>query len=121
MAEQKADADDTSSTSYEPNFVMPNHNVIREDNWEEYKAKGFVPVVAGPELAAGIVGIENVYTGDPYDYEAGRPLRHNPAPSGAGRVYLSPEGAKHKQEVVAAQREIMRKLGLYGPDDPATN
>lgn len=115
MANQEPGSDGTPNSDYEPDFVMPNHDVIHEDNWEEYKARGFVPTLVPPSIAAGVVGIENVYTGDAYDYKAGRPLRHSPD---AGQyAYLGPEGAKREKEVEAAQESILRSLGYYGSEE----
>jgi hypothetical protein len=119
MSDEEANSGHRHNSHYEPNFVLPNHDVIHEDNWEEFRAKGFVPTGAPTDIAAEIVGIQNVYTGDAWDNEAVRPLRHK---AGKGEyAYLGPEAAKRKQEVEAAYVKILRQLGVYGPDDPATN
>jgi hypothetical protein len=87
-------------TDYQPDFELPNRDVVREDNWETYSAKGFVYVPEGVNLAQSMFGVPNVLTGDEYDFDAERPLRHKPR-SGIG-VYVSPEGIKyfeaHKDE-----------------------
>lgn len=106
-------------TGNEPDFMLPNRDVIHEDNWEEYRARGFVPTTVPADFAKNIVGTENVYTGDAYDYEAGRPLQHKP---GKGEdAYLSPDVAKRKRDVQEAYDKLLRELGYYGPGDPATN
>jgi hypothetical protein len=85
-----------------PNFELPFHGVIREDNWAEYEARGFRPVyntLGEPvsfSFAQGTYGIEHIYTGHPYDDEAQRPLRHK---GGVG-LYTDPEGL----EVAAENR-----------------
>jgi hypothetical protein len=80
----------TDEPDHTPNFDLSRHDVIHEDNWLEYEAKGFRPVTTPFDYAQSVYGIEHVYTGDEYDYEAERPLRHKP---GTG-VYVDSEGLK---------------------------
>jgi hypothetical protein len=107
-----------TGSDYEPNFELPRHGVIREDNWLEYEARGFRPVIEPLKSAQLTYGIEHVYTGEPYDYREGRPLRHQP---GEG-VYVSPEGqqigaqkSREWQEWLA-QRAERQDPSEGGPD-----
>lgn len=104
---------------YTPDFELPKHDVIHEDNWPQYQARGFVEVSElGLDLAQSLYGAENVYTGDSYDYSATRPLRHKP---GIG-VYVSPDGLK-RREAVRAEWERLRdeRSRQHQGDDPETN
>lgn len=62
--------------------AQPEEHIIREDNWFDYQARGFFRLRSGTreELEAWL-GVENVYPGDAWDEEAGRPLRHKPGTS----------------------------------------
>jgi hypothetical protein len=80
-----------STSDYSPDFVLSHQNVIHEGNWQEYVAKGFVPVPEPYELAKNFYGIPNVYTGDRYDYREGRPLRHKLG----GGVYTNQAGLEY--------------------------
>lgn len=77
---------------HEPDFVLPHIEAIREDNWAEFEARGFGVAIgwrlADVAAAQRWFGIEHVYTGDAYDWEQGRPLRHKPGMS----IYVDPEG-----------------------------
>jgi hypothetical protein len=54
-------------------------DLIREENWDEYKTRGFGPIrVDSLEEAQALFGTEGVYTGDAWDEEAQQPLRDNP-------------------------------------------
>lgn len=83
-------------TDYNPNFVLPKRDVITEENWPEFAARGFEAThpsydpehPAALDGARALFGIEHVYTGDAYDEEQGRPRRDLP---GKG-IYVSPEG-----------------------------
>lgn len=94
-----------ATTNYEPNFSMPERDSddeaerrrVREDNWPEYCAKGFVPVPETLGDAMFCYGVENVYTGDPFDFDANRPLRHKPAAEAEITVYVSPAGLAHRE------------------------
>ncbi len=111
--------------THEPNFELPRHGVIREDNWAEYQARGFEAVDHAAEptstielrFSQTIYGVEHVYTGDAWDEAEGRPLRLKP---GVG-IYADPEGLAIGEERSRERDEWMRQHG-YGPeDDPATN
>jgi hypothetical protein len=90
----------------EPNFTLPRHGVIREDNWAEYEAQGFRPVPEDEKSAGNYYGVANVYTGDAYDWDAERPLRHKP---GVG-VYTNAAGLEHSQASVAKWDELHMQL-----------
>lgn len=105
---------------HEPNFTLPRHGVIRENNWSEYEAQGFRPVPEDEKSAEIYYGVANVYTGDAYDWEAERPLRHKP---GVG-VYTNPAGLEHSQASAAdwaewhiqqRAREVRRRQSEGGP------
>jgi hypothetical protein len=94
MTEKTADLGDAT----DPNFEF-HHDVIREDNWTEYEARGFTPdagrrvinqrdILREVQVSRGVFGLHNVYTGDAWDDEAGRPLRHKPGKS----VYIDVQG-----------------------------
>lgn len=89
------------SAEHEPNFVLAHRDAVREDNWEGYEARGFrLYVTSDPATisertfrkfvasAEATFGAANVYTGDCFDHEAGRPLRHKPGRS----IYIDPAG-----------------------------
>jgi hypothetical protein len=94
-----------------PNFELPRHGAIREDNWPEYEARGFQPIMNsdGSLVSIGVIqdsyGTAHVYTGDAYDGETGRPLRHKP---GTG-LYTDPEGVKFSAEHERAWEEWHRQ------------
>jgi hypothetical protein len=92
---------------YEPDFVLPRHDVVHEDNWSEYEARGFVPVAAALDDAQECFSTEHIYTGHAFDYEAGRPLRHKP---GVG-VYASPEGIEYFKELYIEHKEWFEAQG----------
>jgi hypothetical protein len=94
-------------TDYTPDFELPRHGAIREDNWAEFQAKGFLPVIGGLEFAQAIYGVEHVYTGDPYDYMEERPLHHQP---GIG-YYADPEGLAHAEKRAREREQRMREHG----------
>ena len=103
--------------SYEPDFGLPYHDVIHEDNWPEYAARGFRVVDRNLEsigevgLARARYGMEHVYTGDAWDEAEGRPLRHKP---GIG-VYVDPDGLA----IRAAKDEAERQRHHKPEADPA--
>jgi hypothetical protein len=96
----------STGTDYTPDFELPRHGVIHEGNWMEYQAQGFLPVPEDLEATQNLCGAENVYTGDEYDYDAGRPLRHKP---GVG-VYVSPDGLKRREAWFKNHREWLASL-----------
>jgi hypothetical protein len=72
------------------------HHVIREDNWPEYEARGFFHLARGTyEEAQASLGAANVYIGDAWDDEAGRPLRHKPGTS----FYSNDDGVDYAFEL----------------------
>jgi hypothetical protein len=94
---------DGEKAPHQPNFVIKNFGTIREDNWGEYKARGFRFIGDGDEdpTRAGKLGHarmyygdEHVYTGDAWDETEARPLRHKPGIS----LYADPEGLAIKAE-----------------------
>lgn len=87
-------------TDYDPDFTLPRRDAIREDNWQEYAARGFIPVPEPLGLAEVFYGVANVYTGDEYDYVEGRPLSHKP---GVG-AYISQAGMDHFQARLRDER-----------------
>lgn len=97
MANPKEGAD---APDYAPDFELSHHGVIREDNWPQYKAKGFMPLSGDASSPRSLwyaqvhYGVQHVYTGDAYDDEAERPLRHKP---GLG-LYVDPEGLAYGAE-----------------------
>jgi hypothetical protein len=99
-------------SDYVPNFEL-HRDVIREDNWADYEAKGFTeffPYRCENDLsfARTVCGIEHVYTGDAYDYDAGRPLRHKPGRS----IYTDPEGRTNSSRTMRKwdERDFERRL-----------
>jgi hypothetical protein len=88
---------DTSQpgSDQDPNFTLPNIGAIREDNWQEFEAKGFVPIPEGSLRFAQLhYGAKNAVTGDKYDWEEGRPLHHKPGTT----IYIHPDGLKYAEE-----------------------
>jgi hypothetical protein len=94
-------------TDYTPDFELPRHGAIREDNWAQFQARGFRPVIGGLGFAQVIYGVEHVYTGDPYDYMEERPLHHRP---GIG-VYADPDGLTRGEEWMRKHHEWLRERG----------
>jgi hypothetical protein len=91
----------TGASAYTSDFELPRHDVIHEDNWPEYQARGFRPVrdvrKDEPETIdyiQSVYGVEHVYTGDAYSYDEDRPLRNKPGMT----IYVSPEGRKQGAE-----------------------
>jgi hypothetical protein len=110
------DKEPAPSKASDPNFVLPRFNAIHEGNWAEYEAQGFVPFEpidrpdppVSDELAStqDFYGKANVYTGDAWDVQAGRPLRHKPGAT----VYVRIEaGEERTAEVAAEMRRIYRE------------
>ncbi len=100
---ERRDGRDQPEAESEPNFELPNRGAISEDNWEEYKALGFdvlhsavsEEALAGKlQTSEGTYGATNVFTGDAFDEDADRPLRHKP---GVG-VYISPAGEEFSRQ-----------------------
>jgi hypothetical protein len=96
----------SKDTGYEPDFVLSHRDVIHEGNWPDYEAQGFfrgfsldhIDSLAHDDILIGILnlakdlyGTENVYTGDAWSNEDGRPLHHKP---GVG-IYVHPNGRTH--------------------------
>lgn len=102
-----------AGSDYEPDFVMPRHNAIHEDNCPEYEARGFVPVPEDLDGAQQFYGTANIYTGHAFDYEAGRPSRHEP---GVG-VYTTPAGLDYVAEKRRWWKAFHREV--FGDDEPA--
>jgi hypothetical protein len=129
----KHNGSQAAGADHQPNFELPRYGVVREDNWEEFRAKGYSVVFSdldGDETrisASSILaaeesnyGVENVLTGDAYDYEADRPLRHKP---GIG-IYVSPEGREHAAKRAKrwrAERRQRAERQHQAPPDPATS
>jgi hypothetical protein len=101
-----------SASDAEPNFTRPRPDVISEDNWQEYEAKGYGFLENQDSLTdpaqrseldriKRIFGSENVVTGHAFDLAERRPLRHKP---GIG-IYIAPEAdlklAKDAEELDA--------------------
>lgn len=98
MAQSNSGED--ANVGYSPDFELSHRDVIHEDNWREWEAKGFfVTMVAESDaalaeelaLAQDVYGVEHVYTGDCWSYEVGQPLRHKP---GTG-IYVHPDGLEN--------------------------
>jgi hypothetical protein len=113
-----------ASSDYQPDFELPHYGAVREDNWEEYKAKGFSVLWSGLKEETGLLpnllrsaeiehGVENVFTGDAYDYDAERPLHHKPGIA----IYVSPEGRKRAEQWWAEHRRKMAEHGYHTPPD----
>jgi hypothetical protein len=121
-------------SEYEPNFVLQREveeaerreldakeaewerthlNVITEDNYTEYWARGFriindLPLTGDEKeddtnlgVARLDYGDDNVYTGDAYYADEGQPLSHKPGKT----IYIRPEGLEHYERVLA-EREL---------------
>ncbi|HET7060199.1 MAG TPA: hypothetical protein VFH99_02690 [Candidatus Saccharimonadales bacterium] len=82
----------------DPNFVRVRRDIITEDNWPEYAAKGFVFLENQEDRAdathlsridsvENFFGSKNVYTGHAFDLDEERPLAHKP---GLG-IYAGPD------------------------------
>ncbi len=110
-----------SQSDSTPNFEMPHHDAIHEDNWPEYEARGFEPIpdvsMSSLQGMRNIYGAHNVYTGDAYDGDAGRPLRHKPG----GGLYTSPEGLKHAAEMRRKHAESERRHRDQSGSGPAAS
>lgn len=97
-------------SNHAPDFELPRHGAIREHNWSEYQASGFQPVFNSDgstlslNFAQALYGVEHIYTGDPYDDDAQRPLQYKP---GTG-IYTDPEGLKLIAEKEQAWEERRR-------------
>jgi hypothetical protein len=81
----------TELTDYTPNFILPRHGVITQDNWPIFAAMGFIPLPewSSLNLVQALCGVEHVYTGDAYDREAGRPSHDKPGIC----IYADAEGS----------------------------
>lgn len=103
-----------SQSEYEPNFVFSHKDAIREDNWGEFAAQDIRPVfTAGRDYDARLLkgmiasaqnrygGPGNVYTGDVFDIEAQRPLRHKPG----RQIYVTPAGFEYAQQQDAERQK----------------
>jgi hypothetical protein len=120
MADNEKGAGDHSD--YTPDFELPYRDVVHEDNWSEFEAKGLEPIGDDIESRADamrkIFGTHHVYTGDAWDEDAGRPLGNKPG----GSVYVSAEGRKHAVETSRRQKiEYERRLQAQSTDDPAAS
>jgi hypothetical protein len=104
MADHEAATNE--DTGYEPDFVLSHRDVIHEENWPEYETQGFfmgfnvdhIDEASQDDVLVGLFnaakatwGVENVYTGDAWSDEDGRPLHHKP---GVG-IYVHPDGRAH--------------------------
>lgn len=120
MAHQEAETN--SNDEHASDFELPRYNAIHEDNWAEFEARGFQPVSSEDSIGIQqmMYGVANIYTGDMWDQDAKRPLRHKP---GVGH-YVSPEGIKYAEKKDAERERWMSEHG-YGDaqssDDPAVN
>ena len=110
MAESNAaPADEPEHT---PDFELPRHGAITEDNWPEYQARGFVWLWNGDDstlsvrFAQSCYSAAHVYIGDAYDDDEQRPLRHQP---GVG-FYSDPDGLKFRAEQQRKQDEFWRDI-----------
>jgi hypothetical protein len=105
-----------------PNFTLPHFDAITESNWEEYNDQGFGVLWADieePKLFESLwetakrqYGVANVFSGDAFDFDSERPLRHKPGTA----IYVSPAGFQYKEEY------DRRNPGLYQSpvgDEPA--
>src|ERR1700729_3104093 len=108
-AKMATDEVDTGQGSeYTPNFELSHRDVIHEDNWSEYEAMGFRPVPEPFGSGQAMYGVENIYSGDAYDYDARRPLRHKPGTS----MYTSPEGLERAKRQAIEHRKWMDQHGF---------
>jgi len=110
-----------AEAEYEPDFVLSRYDAINEGNWPEYQRQGFVvvePYVANEELDRRLkwhqtsLGVANVYTGEPFDPEAGRPA---PNPEGRG-IYAHPNGDAYSRRL--APKMIDGPPALMPPTTP---
>jgi hypothetical protein len=93
-------------------------NVIHEDNWFEYEVLGFFPILRGTrEEVEEYFGPHNVYTGDTWDREAGRPLRHKPG----GSMYSNNDGRDYAFEQWRLAREAERHRQESSSGGPASS
>ncbi len=102
----------TDSSGYTPDFELPRHDAIHENNWPEYEARGFRPVedvdvddVRVLKHAQATYGVEHVYTGDAFGYAEHRPLHDKPGKS----IYVTPEGRKLAAERAREWQARLRK------------
>jgi len=83
-----------NQSKYTPDFDILRRDVVHEENWPEYEAQGFISLGDLHErrldMMRNVFGTEHVYTGDAWDEEELRPLRHKPGRS----IYVSLEGRK---------------------------
>ena len=118
MANTKPNAGDHHD--YIPNFDVLRRDVIHEENWPEYEAQGFDPVGDLHErrldMMRNVFGAEHVYTGDTWDEEAGRPLRHKPG----GSIYISGEGQRLAAEQSRREKMEAEHRHRGQPDDDPT-
>jgi hypothetical protein len=71
-------------------FILPRRDVVHPENWVEWQEKGFVwrrnaslepdeTALTTAGKAKGLlerdIGLDNVVTGDPFDRDAGHPVR----------------------------------------------
>ena len=112
---------DKQAAPYEPDFELSHKDVVREDNWAKFEANGFRVLSIATDiddtlghvmLAQDEFGIGNIYTGDAYDDQEGRPLRHKPGVS----IYVSPDGIRHRDSRRANQTKDHRSA-----DGPAAS
>lgn len=104
-----------AASDAEQDFVLSRRDVIHEGNWAVYEAQGFVSLPNAGLLnevrsAQITYGVENVYTGDKWDYGAKRPLRHKP---GRG-IYIHPDGLAYAARRKAEQDS--RDHAAAGPE-----
>lgn len=93
-----------SGSEYEPNFTLPQRDAVNERNWEAYDARGYRilwEAIEDPELfelqweqAQTEFGAANVFSGDAFDWDSERPLRHKPGRA----IYVSAAGVQYQQE-----------------------
>lgn len=103
-------------------LVKTNREVIREDTWAGYEAQGFVPITDEEQsgIVRFLVGLSNMYTGEPWDEAAGHPSRDRSIPGTC--VYTSPRGLLHMAELQRKDRENQRLIRqLQSPADGDTN
>lgn len=95
---------------YEPPSVLSNRDAINEDNWAEHERQGFVavdPYVSDDQLEEllgfrqAMFGADNVFTGQPYDAEVGKPTYRD----GGKGIYTNPAGMARWEELDAYRRE----------------
>lgn len=101
---------------YTPDWVLPKHGAVREDNWPELEAKGFEPVAYDLTFAQNKYGPEHVHTGDPFDIEVMRPLHRGPK-RGDLTIYVDAEGLAIGREKDREDRQWMRDHGFAQDSD----